>query len=133
MHDALIYVSLATLALVVVDACVLGAVVAGRLSERRHAARTRTPAPVPAPDHDAPIETVLYVVPIEHDPQALLAALTRAGYPTAVDPIDERTVLVGCPAGVAHRDRLRVVLWREVRRTRTPGAELGPVRFADEG
>lgn len=133
MPDALLYVSLAVLALALVDAAVLAAVVLGRFrarraADRRAAARRRRPVEV----SPAPLEAVLFVVPIEHEPEAVLAALARAGYPTAVDPVDERTVLIGCRAGAEHRDRLRVVLWREVRRTRTPGGELGPVRFADE-
>lgn len=130
MHDVLLYVSLAVLALVLVDAAVLATVVLARRRARRHRSRDRALDAVPQPA--APLDAALFVVPLAHDPHAVLAALARAGYAATVDPVDERTLLIGCPSDAQHRDRLRVALWREVRRTHVTGNDLGPVRFAGE-
>jgi hypothetical protein len=134
VHDVLLYVSLAVLALALVDVAVMATVVLARLRARRSSSRDRSVDPVlqPVAPPVAALDAALFVVPLAHDPQLVLAALARAGYAATVDPVDERTLLIGCPAGVQHRDRLRVALWREVRRTHVAGNDLGPVRFAGE-
>ena len=127
MSDAIVYVLLGVVSLVVLDALVLaGVVVARRLRTRRARARHRA-APVT-------LGTVLYAVPARQEPAAVLAALLATGYPCVVDPLDEQQLLISCPPGPEHRAEVRAVLTREARRlSRTPGLGWSePVRFADE-
>lgn len=127
MSDAIVYVLLGVLSLVVLDALVLAGVVLARTVRARRARALRRTAPVA-------LGTVLYAVPARQEPAAALAALVATGYPCVVDPLDDHQLLISCPPGPEHRTEVRSVLTREARRlSRTPGLGLpGPVRFADE-
>jgi hypothetical protein len=84
---------------------------------------------------DPRTETLRYLVPDRQDPAVVMAALEKAGYPTAVEHVRAgRFVTVACPDGSdKDRSRIREIIGgADATSLEGPTFDPGPVTFEDE-